>query len=362
MRQENTLRQSSVLAMLLVVFTLVLFGSAGAGWLQPGGEQKGKKIKLSFRISGGLGYLLNGAGDLDRVRQGVSDLLSLWAENQTGVLTNFNWRRPAMQQDFRASLVIAFSRHFGIGIGSGLLVAPNRGNYSLNETYEWSYPNSSTSYKEQDQTDISRDYRVQAVPIDLDLYAFFPLGMSGKWSLVAHAGVGYYFGRLTHTFTGQEAYDYTAWNQGTSQSTLAFQGTYSSVITETARSQAWGFKAGLGLEMKMASFLSLGAEVLGRLVSFTDWKGEASSDWNSDGSYSYAGETLYNYSYADSDLLKGTFWTVESHDRDSGKRFATMAMLKEEPEVGRDQSAGKSRINLNTLGLSLSLRFFFGSK
>jgi hypothetical protein len=94
--------------------------------------------------------------------------------------------------------------------------------------------------------------------------------------------------------------------------------------------------------MKLASFLSLGAEVLGRYVNFRDWKGDASSTWNSNFSYLYAGETLGQCSYVGSDQLKGTFWTLESHDRDSGKRFADMAIQKEEPKVGRDQIARKS--------------------
>ena len=104
-----------------ITFIMTLSLLSGLGIATPKEQKSGeaksessrKKMKISFKISGGYGYLLDGAGDLNRVRQGTEDAVK-YLGRQDSYSTSFNWKKSSMQPNFKADIILNFSRHFSL--------------------------------------------------------------------------------------------------------------------------------------------------------------------------------------------------------------------------------------------------------
>jgi hypothetical protein len=147
----------------------------------------------------------------------------------------------------------------------------------------------------------------------VDFYIFLPLGKSRRFSFFGHAGVGYYF----------------------------------------------GFHGGLGMEMKLLSFVSLSVEFFGRYVNFKNWEGHGSYSWDEAYQYWYQWSGWQEHTYSDIETEYGSLWTYDIHDEDGNRDFTVMNLLEEEPDGSYIRNARKASVNLNSYGLSLSVQFHF---
>lgn len=315
-----------------------------------------KKIEVRFKLSAGYGSLLNGAGDLDKSRKGIENSLSYIGE-QEGYSTYFAWDKTSYLPNFSAEIIVMLTQNFGISLGSGFLRVPNKGKYSFSSSLSGSWSEDIT-YHDFETVDVTRAYKITAVPLNLDLYLLFPLSKSKKFNFFGHAGVGYYFGKLIHelkTIGSSQHKDF--YNEHIEYKRKS---NYSGTVTDTARCNSIGFQGGLGLEIKMSSFMSLGAEFFGRYVDFNNWKGDSLSTWQETNKYwsSYTGWNQYSYDDRDSEY--GHIWTYDLLDEKTHRSFTFMSLLEKRPEGNYIKNARKASINLNSYGFSFSIQFHFG--
>lgn len=318
-------------------------------------QSSDKKIKIGFKLSGGYGYLLNGAGDLDKSRKGIENALSYLSE-QDGYSTSFDWERTPYLPNFTAEFLIRLTPNFGISIGSGFFKVTNKGKYSLSYNTSGSYWED-TTYTDNETGDITRSYKVTAVPLDVDLYFFLPLGKSRKLSFFSHAGVGYYFGKLTHNANNRGNYQYESFYYGVSD--YKSQSDYSSTTTETVKCNSFGFHGGLGVEMKASSWVSLGVEFFGRYVNFKNWEGHSMYSWDETYKYWSQWSGWREYTWNNKESEYGSLWTYDIHNEDGNRNFTFMSLLEEEPDGSYIKNARKASVNLNSYGLSFSIQFHF---
>lgn len=314
-------------------------------------------VKISFRLSGTYGYLMERAGDIDEARRGMeSQLFNM--NQQDRLTTTFNWKKPSRMNDFRAELLFRITRNFGISIGSGYILAKNQGSYSVDAYTSMSYDWYGQSlYEITTNTDYSRKYTLSAIPITLDAYFIMPLGKKETFKAFAHAGVGYYFGRLQHNLDMYLTFSST----DTANNMLIYESeeTINAQFTEKTNSNSWGYHGGLGLDIKLTRLLSIGAEVYGRHVVFRDWEGSqvAKVEYKNKSWSIWYGERTSEES--DTDSAYGNLWTYQAGSSDGNNSYTMMWVWDEEPEGYSFQNVRKSSINLNSYGISISLKLSF---
>ncbi len=311
---------------------------------------------FSFRLSGSIGYLQNGAGDLDKLRRGMLAYIPALAEDSR-YGTSIDWEKPSRTSDFRAELLFKVSRNFGFSVGSGYIVGKNQGRYSIgfdSQGYVWG---DSWYVEDSDYTDYTRKYKIAAIPITLDAYFFLPIGKKQTFTIFAHGGVGYYFGKLRHTMDIDNTYDYRSYSYGY----LDYQsdGVLEASVTEKTNSNSFGVHGGLGFEIKMARFVSLGAEAYGRHVEFSDWEGSLVISAQQRGNYWSYWYGQRNINETNTESQYGKLWIYESKDSDSSANNVLMWVLDEEPDEEYFQNASKASLNLNSYGISVSLKLSF---
>lgn len=315
-------------------------------------ETPKKKVGLSLKLSGGVGYLLNGAGDVNDYRQGQKAILSdLYAHD--GYTTAFDWRRPGFVPDATADIIFHVGPHFGFGFGSGYILGSSRGSYAVH------YQASSTSwgyqYAADSKYEYRPDYQLRAVPLKFDLYLFQPLGKARRLTLFARAGAGYYLGRIKIGLP----------YQSTSERSSSYDfGTYNSLsasqidIAGSAKCNTWGFQGGLGLELKLSRAISLGAEISGRAVNFKNWEGDLS--WTGKGNYTYESPYSYYESTATvNEKWHGFLWTYQIRDDETKKTYTYMMLFEKQPNGEYYENVRKTALNLNALSLALSVKVHF---
>lgn len=212
-----------------------------------------RKMGISLKLSGGAALFFNGAGDLEKFR--TSEMK--WTDDlriDSGYTTAFNWKKLSLIPDFNAKIILNITPNFGIGIGSGIINATSKGDYSYEGSHTWLdewYGTDIETYTSK----LNQNYKIQAIPITLNLYYFIPIGDSRKTNFYIYGGIGYYLGKLTHdlqidhTDVDKFTSDYF-WNE-----TLDYRS--SDTIKEESKQNKVGFKGGLGLEMNMTPSISV---------------------------------------------------------------------------------------------------------
>jgi len=190
------------------------------------------------------------------------------------------------------------------------------------------------------------------MPITFDLYFFQPLKSSGTISLFAHAGVGYYFGKLEKSVVRHD-------ESKIEYSVSIYTGESDSNITEEAKDQAWGFHGGLGLELKISRAISLCSEVFARYVEFDDWAGDAHY------SYRYSSKAGDEYGWweehnsEETGNWKGSLWTYKIYDGYNNFTDTYMFTFPEKPQDSDFKEVRKTSLNLNSFGIVFSVKFQF---
>lgn len=345
MRQKSEGEKKLVLILLLSA--VVLFAAAGRAAEEP--QRKG--LTVGFKLSGGIGFTLDGGGDLETYRKGMIDLY-----NDIGTLDYFtgnnNWKKMETIPNFEFDVIFHLTKNFGIGLGTGYIRTSSRGDYGF--VYDRV---SSESWGILTQAGAARnteDFKITVLPIRLSLYLMFPLG---RWTFYGLAGAGYYLGTFAHTYTYDFSYNYA--DSSTIYLDEKQEITSSEVWDESAKKNSLGFHGGLGLEYRLWSGLSLGLEVFGRFVNFSGWEGDVKMtsssrerDWREDLGW------YYDQTATDTNSSAGKLWYYESQDVDLGKYYPQMNMGGA-PSGGTYRNVRDAAINLNAFGVSASLRVYF---
>ena len=317
-------------------------------------ESSRRKIKISFKLSGGLGYLLNGAGDLNRVRKSYEAYLK-GLEEESLYSYSFDWKKLSIFPNWKVDLIINISPNIGIGFGSGVIVASNEGELSLdynNVLGDFLVGTNKINHNEN----VNQDYKITAIPINFDFYYFKSIGKSGKYTFFGYTGVGYYLGRLIHDYEYKELINIESFSE--SQPIFKWQLETNSRSNSKIRCNSLGLNGGLGLEMRISSIVSLGVELFGRYVNFNNWEGDRSVSlklkervwfpkwgWNEETSNEESAE-------------HGFLWTFDVHNEDFNKDYTTMLLWEEKPSESFIRNTRKASLNLNTLGIIFSIKFY----
>ena len=345
MRQKSKRGRGSVLVLLLSA--VALFATAGRAAEEP--QKTGPTV--GFKLSGGIGFTLNGGGDLETYRKGMIDLY-----NDVGTLDYFtgnnNWKKMGTIPHYEFDLIFHLNERFGIGIGTGYIQASSRGDYGF--TYDQTGSESWGTFTQAGVAKNTEDFKISAIPIRLSLYLTFP---SDRWTFYGYAGAGFYLGKFSHKYTYDFSYNYA--DSSTIYLDEKQEITSSEVWDESAKKNSLGFHGGLGLEYRIGSGLSLGLELFGRFVNFSGWEGDVKMtsssrerDWREDLGW------YFDQSSSDSSSSSGKLWYYESQDADLGKYYPQMNMWGT-PSGSTYRNVRDAAINLNAFGVAVTLKVYF---
>jgi hypothetical protein len=312
-------------------------------------------VEVSFKLSGSYGSLMDGAGDVEEARKGWESYF-FDLNQQDRYTTTFDWKKPKVTNDFRAELMFRITRNFAFSVGSGYISAKNPGSYTMDfnsaEDYGDIY-----HYEDHEHANYSQKGTLSAIPITLDAYIFLPIGKKETFTVFAHIGAGYYFGRLRLNLDVDGTMNYIDTTSG--ELTYQRDSTQNLQMTQKTNSSSLGFQAGLGFDIKLTRFLSIGAEAYGRQVVFRDWEGKmvTKSEYAYKSWSTWGGES--EDAHSDTDSTYGNLWTYQSGCSDENNRYTTMWVLDEKPEGECYHNVRKSSINLNSYGVSVSLNLRF---
>jgi len=335
---------------ILCLSAVVFFAAMG----RAAQDQQAEKAwpTVGFKLSGGLGLTWNGGGDLEKYRAGTVDLYKAIGGSE-GFTAHQNWTRMGTIPNFEFDVIFRLSEHWGVGLGTGYLKASSRGDYG--SVWEQAGTESWGTFTQSATTSVAEDYQVTAIPIRLSLYLMFP---AGRWTFYGFAGTGFYLGKFSHSTTSDFSYAYAD-----SSSTLLDEKqeiTDNEVWSESATKNAFGFHGGVGLEFKLAPFLSLGLEAYGRYVNFSGWEGELNAtstirekQWREDRGW------YYDQTSTDAYSVKGRLWHYEFQVSDLGAYYPQMGIWGYTPDESTFRNVRDAAINLNAFGLAASIKIFF---
>ena len=331
---------------------LVLAFFFSAGWAWASG------MEIEFKLSGGIGKLQDRGGDLEKIRQ-AAVAYSQFIGNQPYYRSSWSWKELAAIPDFEADIVLRLGKHFGVGIGSGFITGTSKGNSAYDVSSTGPVEAGWTVFSTSTETN-SHDYKIQAVPIKADLYFFLPFR---GWKIYGYAGLGYYFGKLTHRWTHQ--FDFSGQYTHPSQPDEIKEVSSLFTMREDAACGAIGFQGGAGLGLNLSSHLSLGLEVHGRTVDFKNWEGDESDSQDDHQRYWRAGTGWYSdVTLHGENRNHGALWFYESYDGWLKDYATLMRIATDTPSGSLIRNTRRASLDLDALGVSVSLvvHFNFFSK
>jgi hypothetical protein len=331
----------------LLLSLMLSFSYAGASQLS---DQN--RFRASVRISGGAGFSLNGGGDLELERQAIVDYFADVAQ-LSGYSVSTNWKKMGVVPDFEVDFVFNLSDKFQLGVGSGYIRTTSKGDYGYD--YEESGTVSWGTYTFTDSTAYNRNYVVSAIPIRLTAFYTLPLK---NLNFYVYAGSAFYLASLKHTYTMDESFYYEDFSSQYLDE--KYEVTAGADGTETSKANALGFHGGLGLEMKLGRMFGLGLEVFGRYASFGKWNGDLNeTDTTRTRSYLEGLGWYDDQTQTDDYVESGSIWYYKYLDSDFGKKYSYMQTFTSEPAGDNVSDVRRAKINLNTIGIRLTLKFYF---
>ena len=310
-------------------------------------------LKLSLKISGGAAMLLDGAGDLDRFRQGQKALADDWARDDFRTAT-FNWKKMSTVPELGGEVILHVSPKLGIGLGVGYLAARAKADYATHYNQSWSL--AWGDFVETETYAVKRDIRAWAIPISLNLHVLTRL--SGRFNFTAQAGVAYYLGKLKQTCDVTDNYFY-----GYDSDDYYDQKAYydeSATTTDTAACNTFGFQGAAGLEMLLTPALSVGFEIYGRYVDFKGFKGD--SNYTATSRERFWHEVFgwwYDETTTSADSETGGLYYWEWRSNYYNRDYATLGIREEAPAGPGVRGARRATINMNRVGVLITLRYRF---
>jgi len=349
--RKESWRKGKIAVVLVLLIAVGCSAPAAFGGADRGQVSSRKKVGLNLKLSGGAGYLLNGMGDLDTYRLGRE----AWAarlDQEPGYSSALDWGRPSFVPDLSADIIVHIGSRFGFGFGTSFIRGQSSGVHSVSYSEQGTGWWSGEPYEETGRTGDNYAFELTAVPIKFDLYFFQPLKSSGTLLLFAHAGVGYYFGKVKKSTDRHDESE-------TDYSGYIYADESDSHLREEAKDETFGFHGGLGLEFKISRAISLCSEVFARYVDFNDWRGDHEYSYRSS-SKEGDGTTWWDeQSSEESSSWKGSMWTYKIYDGYHDVTDTYMVILPEKPQDSDFKDVRKTALNLNAFGIVFSVKFSF---
>jgi hypothetical protein len=339
-RQRTFLKKAALFLFLIVLSAFALSA-----------QEKKSGLTLSLKLNGGIGLLLDGGGDLETNRQQMVAYVTALGR-QPHYTGQANWDKTSTLPALDGELVFQFGRSFGIGIGSGWVNVRSRG--TLNYSVAVTQPIGLDTYTADEKSNTAFDYKLTAIPIKISFYGFLPMG---RWSAFGRAGIGYYFGHLTRAMTQ----DATLNEQLLSTMNPDIRGTLTARVegNEDSKVNALGFHGGLGLEYR-TGVVAFGVECFGRFAQFSGWSGSSNeSDQARIRIWKEGIGWLPDQILDETHSVSGKLYYSEQYDSSLNGYFGRMAILQNKPFGVDIRNSREARININTIGLVFSVRFYF---
>jgi len=328
----------------LAAFTAVVLVRLDAAAVSGEAPDNGPS-RFSLRIGGGLGFLPGRGGDLELLRHHTE---YVYTSRSSAVRAEFDWNPLSSGGDFPLEFVIRLKPTLALGLGTGLFRSAVHASYTRD--YESTITISGDSMIDDDHYENTRDIMIRLIPVRINLYLFFPLG---RLRIYSYGGLGWYWGKLTHSASAyteiksefRSSTGYSSKDEDDDERT----------IEEDAGKSGLGFQGGLGAELALTRNLSLGLEVFGHHVNFTDWQGNSTTEYTT---------TAKNWTSREGwspDIVtrgtlddQGTLWYFQdrnfNHDLYVGdERSLPLLTMKRE-----------ARIDLRALGIRLMFSWHFG--
>jgi hypothetical protein len=312
------------------------------------GRTAAAAVKIDLKLSGGFARLLERGGDLEATR--TSNIgYYLFIGNQPGYSGNWNWKEMAYHPDFEADLVFRLGIYFGLSLGSGYLYGSSHG--KLSYTYDYSGTSGGTLLTANALDENAHDYEIRTVPIKAGLHVYLPLR---GCRFFGYAGAGYYFGKLTHDRT--EDYQFSSDTVPPSAPEERREIANRFVLNESGTCRALGFHGGVGFEIDLFAFLSLGLEAFGRSLKFDNWIGEETDTWDSRDRYWRADKGWYiDDTTHQANAEHGTWWASDFYESWMGD-YTRQMMIHEEPPTGSHyRNPRPASVNFDAWGAAASL-------
>ncbi len=315
-------------------------------------EDAGKFPRFSLKLTGGLGWLTTGGGDLETLRTDTqATFQSLLRIPQ--FKSSFDWTGFPAAPEAGAEMVLHLTPHVGLGLGSGVLFGSrSQGAFS----YEYSIAQflQGSGYSQDDHASYAQDFKFRAVPIRASVYLSEELG---SFTIYGFGGAELAFASIDHISS------MTAVLQDKGLSTYSPHTEHDVDLTSTARETATGrglgWRAGLGLEIRIAGPVSLGLEISGRLLRLKSWTGEGTVNGQTRVRDWMEGLGWYNDTTTPVALAPSGKW-LYVFDFDPSLRYLyTLENLLIDSPQGQRSTYFKSRdavIDLSGLVAGLSLR------
>jgi hypothetical protein len=222
-------------------------------------------VGFSLKLYGGLNYL--SGGDLNEGLKGMNDYYAryFWFFGLTK--TGGDYQPVHLGLNLGGDFIVQITPALGIGLGAGHLQGTSESTVTFGPV----------------AADVKTTPQASAVPVRLGLYVTLPA--SAFLNVNFHAGLGYYFAKMSYDFRTSAA---GTWN----------------LYAAKADSSGLGFHGGIGFEFKLSPAFSLIFEGQGRYASIGGFKGSFETT-DSSGGHSLENGKLYYYRYTS--LPLGTF-------------------------------------------------------
>jgi len=320
-----------------------------------------RKGPISFSISGGMSNI-NG-GDFNRVIQSINDTFGSLYDLYPEAILNLDWEEAKWITSYSGELLLNLTPFFSIGLGGGYLVKTNPGivAFTYGETWLGVDPSSDYQYVfEDDYILIDDEHKLTVIPLTFSIYLYVPMGNMADFFITG--GAGYYLGKLESNQTYGSDYDYQEDYYDSSDTYLYSyydHFTIEGIKIYEATCNTIGYHAGAGLDIKFSPNMSLVIEGNYRSVTFSEWEGTATDDWDYFIREGFSG-SYYEDSGTENEEFAGKLWYYESVDALAGINMALMDLFEEEPTADESiRNIRPAEINLNGFSIKAGIRITF---
>jgi hypothetical protein len=348
--KSPTIARSSALALAAVILAWAAFPPVASGQARTEGNL------ISFKFGYGYDWIPSGVGDLEQLRSSLGSYYPSLA-GLPGYSGTCSWDKLDRIPGYDFELLFRPQPWIAISIGTSYIGATSTGTYGY--TYHEAGTLSTEQYVFDQAGTTTRTYKMSIIPARISIYGILPLRKT--FDLYAFAGAGFYVGKITHTLSDQ----LSVLNQRTpinpANPATQVDSAIDSQLQDNVKKESLGLHGGIGADLKLTPWLSLGVEAHGRWFSVGGWEGtrdttittrqrnyQADLGWYSDTTSSESYQTW------------GSLYYFEQFDSRLKKYMASLELMDFEPSnSGTVRNVRRPTFNLSSYGIRLTLQFYF---